>query len=183
LKSQPFIFTLLIILALIYGFIIIAFHITSTLSIDLIILSSLGLIIGTYGLLRSYPTAIYLSILIMGFLLVVHSIYDGDIVYIILISTVLVAFFYAQHFLMYSSRILQGIKGQETAMLTRKVVRSSVLKIIFIAASTFLMSFILLNLSVFSSLGFTNVWTVLILAILFLVLSGLLIALPRGDRI
>jgi hypothetical protein len=156
-----------------------AFHFSSILNFDIAIISAFGLISGLFGFLRPYPAMVFLSILISGFLVLDYAIMDGDIFSIILISTIIVAFYYSQHFLGFASRIILGIKGKENARSSRDVVKGFAFRILVISALAVLLSFILLNVSVYSSMGFTSVWTVLVLAILFISLAGLLIILPR----
>jgi hypothetical protein len=160
-----------------------AFYLSSILRLEVIIISIVGLICGLFGFLRSYPGAIYISLLIAGFLILNYAIQGGDIISIILISTLIVAFYYAQHFLRFASLILQDIKGEENTLSTREVVRRFTFHIMLISTLTVILSFILLNVSVYSSAGFVHVWTVLILAILFIVLASLLIILPREKAI
>lgn len=168
-----------LVLVFIYSVILGTFYLSSILGIELTMIWVFGLICGIFGFLRPFPAAIYISILVQGTLILAYAMQDGNIINIIVISTMLVAFFYSQHFLRSASRILQDIKGMKSTLYTREVARRHVFQVLIVSTLTVLVSFILLNVSVYSSAGLTSVWTVLVLAILFVFLASLLIIIPR----
>jgi hypothetical protein len=170
---------LVFVLAFIYSVILGTFHLSSILGIEVAMIWVFGLICGILGFMRSFPAAIYISILVQGTLILMYAIQDGNIINIIVISTMIVAFFYSQRFLRFVSRILQDIKGLKNTFHTREVARGHVFQVLIVSTLTILVSFILLNVSVYSSAGLTSVWTALLLAILFVFLVSLLIVIPR----
>jgi hypothetical protein len=155
------------------------FYLSSILGIEVAMIWTFGLICGIFGFLRPFPAAIYISILVQGTMILIYAMQDGNIINIIVISTLIVAFFYSQRFLRFASQILQDIRGMKNTLHTREVARRHVFQVVIVSTLTILVSFILLNVSVYSSAGLTSVWTVLILAILFVFFACLLIIIPR----
>jgi hypothetical protein len=181
LKFPPFALGLILVLAVLNILTLLSLNVFAAEMSSFVLLAIAGMAMGAFGFLRPYPPGVSLSTFVLGILVLLYAVNDGDVLIVILLTSLLVAFHLCQNYLMYSSRVLQEAKDEEATSLTMRTAKGIIAKISFVTILAVLISLFLLNLSIFSSLGPTSIWTVLVLALLLVIFAGLIVSIPREE--